>query len=140
MTDDLDEPWICKMSRRGKMKHLQSVCFASEFETKPTSEAELVKYCTPRHVPSTVALLQNHFLEFCVEHGLEFEVRDLQESFIFTQQMTHDVEPRWASDSWPTLADHQESQRHTLVYFCLERISKSSWWRCVRLMVNSLTC
>ena len=27
-----------------------------------------------------------------------------------------------------------------LVSFCLKRISKSAWWRCVRLMMNSLTC
>ena len=105
MTDDLDEPWICKMSDREKMKHLQSVCFASEFQTNPMSEAKLVKDCTPRYAPSTLALLQNHFLEFCVEHGLELQGRDLQESFMFTQKRTHDVEPRWASDSWSTLAE-----------------------------------
>ena len=37
--------------------------------------------------------------------------RDLHESFIFIQQRTHDVELGWASESWPTLADHRESHR-----------------------------
>ena len=27
-----------------------------------------------------------------------------------------------------------------LVSFCLKRISKSEWWRCVTLMMNSLNC
>ena len=73
MTDNLDDPWICKMSRRDKMKHLQSVCLASTFQTNPMSEAKLVKDRTSRYVPSTLAVLQKHFLESRAEHGLEFQ-------------------------------------------------------------------
>ena len=141
MTVDLDEPRICKMSRREKMKHLLSVCFAYELQTHPMSEAKLVKDCTPRYVPSTLTLLQNHILEFCVEHGLEFQGRDLQESFIFIQHRTHDVEPCWSSDSWPTLADHHESQRLSPPHG--EFLPKTHIEVCVvevRLMMNSLTC
>ena len=81
------------------------------------SEAKLVKDCTTSYVSSTLALLQNHVLEFGVGHGLQFQGRDIQESFIFIQQRIHDVEPRWASDSWPTVGDHHESQRPPLVEF-----------------------
>ena len=55
-----------------------------------------------------------------MEHGLEFQRRNLQGSFILIQQRTHDVGPHWASDSWPTLADHHESQRPPLGEFLPE--------------------
>ena len=126
MTDNLDEPRLCKMSRREKMKHLQSVSFASELQTNPMSEANLVK---------------TFFSQVCAVHArlAPKAFPGVLCGFIFIQERTRDVEPRWTSDSLPTLADHHSRRGNRLVSFCLKRIPKSAWWRCVRLMMNSLT-
>ena len=58
---------------------------------------------------STLVLVQNHFLEFCVDLNFKLVITK-KVSSSSSKQKTHDVEPRWPSDSWPTIADHHESQ------------------------------
>ena len=71
------------MSRRDKMKHLKSVCSASEFQTHPMSETQHVRDCTPSVVPSTLALLPKPLPQVVISTKVSSS----------SQQRTHDVEP-----------------------------------------------
>ena len=110
------------MSRREKTKHLQTVCIASGFQRNPMSDAKLVKDWTPPDMsrPRWPCSKTTSWSSVWAKHGLEFRGRDVHPSFIFIEQRTQDVETRWASDSWHTLADHHESQRPPLGEFLPE--------------------
>ena len=73
---------------------------ASENQANPMSGAKHVKNWTSQVCP--------------VHARLSPKTNSWSASWNMIQQRTHDVEPRWASDSWPTRADHLESQRPPL--------------------------